>query len=26
VEGLVKAAGPEALVLVTLYSPFMCAG
>jgi uroporphyrinogen decarboxylase len=26
VGGLVKAAGPEALVLVTLYSPFMCAG
>jgi uroporphyrinogen decarboxylase len=26
VEGLVKAAGHEALVLVTLYSPFMCAG
>ena len=26
VEGLVKAAGDEALVLVTLYSPFMCAG
>jgi uroporphyrinogen decarboxylase len=26
VEGLVKAAGKEALVLVTLYSPFMCAG
>jgi uroporphyrinogen decarboxylase len=26
VEGLVKAAGQEALVLVTLYSPFMCAG
>ena len=26
VEGLVKAAGGEALVLVTLYSPFMCAG
>jgi uroporphyrinogen decarboxylase len=26
VEGLVKAAGREALVLVTLYSPFMCAG
>jgi uroporphyrinogen decarboxylase len=26
VEGLVKAAGPEALVIMTLYSPFMCAG
>lgn len=26
VEGLVKAAKPEALVLLTLYSPFMCAG
>jgi uroporphyrinogen decarboxylase len=26
VEGLVKAGGREALVLVTLYSPFMCAG
>jgi len=26
VEGLVKAAGQEALVLCTLYSPFMCAG
>ncbi len=26
VEGLVKAAKQEALVLVTLYSPFMCAG
>ena len=26
VRGLVKAAKPEALVLVTLYSPFMCAG
>jgi len=26
VDGLVKAAGQEALVLVTLYSPFMCAG
>jgi uroporphyrinogen decarboxylase len=26
VEGLVKAAGHDALVLVTLYSPFMCAG
>jgi uroporphyrinogen decarboxylase len=26
VEGLVKAARSEALVLVTLYSPFMCAG
>jgi uroporphyrinogen decarboxylase len=26
VEGLVKAAGREALVLCTLYSPFMCAG
>jgi uroporphyrinogen decarboxylase len=26
VEALVKAAGREALVLVTLYSPFMCAG
>lgn len=26
VEGLVKAAKAEALVLVTLYSPFMCAG
>ncbi len=26
VAGLVKAAGQEALVLVTLYSPFMCAG
>jgi len=26
VEGLVKAAKREALVLVTLYSPFMCAG
>jgi uroporphyrinogen decarboxylase len=26
VEGLVKAAKDEALVLVTLYSPFMCAG
>jgi uroporphyrinogen decarboxylase len=26
VQGLVKAAKPEALVLMTLYSPFMCAG
>jgi len=26
VEGLVKAARQDALVLVTLYSPFMCAG
>lgn len=26
VEGLVKAAGKEAPVIVTLYSPFMCAG
>ena len=26
VEGLVKAAKPEALIIVTLYSPFMCAG
>jgi uroporphyrinogen decarboxylase len=26
VGGLVKAAKPEALVLMTLYSPFMCAG
>jgi uroporphyrinogen decarboxylase len=26
VEGLVKAAKKEALVLMTLYSPFMCAG
>jgi len=26
VEGLVKAAKKEALVLLTLYSPFMCAG
>jgi len=26
VEGLVKAAKPEALVIQTLYSPFMCAG
>ena len=26
VEGLVKAARKEALVIVTLYSPFMCAG
>lgn len=26
VEGLVKAARPEALVIQTLYSPFMCAG
>jgi uroporphyrinogen decarboxylase len=26
VEGLVKAAKKEALVIVTLYSPFMCAG
>lgn len=26
VEGLVKAAKSEALVVVTLYSPFMCAG
>jgi uroporphyrinogen decarboxylase len=26
VEGLVKAAGQDALVLVTLYSTFMCAG
>jgi uroporphyrinogen decarboxylase len=26
VEGLVEAAGHEALVLCTLYSPFMCAG
>ena len=26
VDALVKAAGREALVLVTLYSPFMCAG
>jgi uroporphyrinogen decarboxylase len=26
VEGLVKVAKPEALVILTLYSPFMCAG
>jgi uroporphyrinogen decarboxylase len=26
VEGLVKAAGSDALVIMTLYSPFMCAG
>lgn len=26
VEGLVKAAKPEALVILTLYSPYMCAG
>ena len=26
VRGLVKAAKKEALVLITLYSPFMCAG
>jgi uroporphyrinogen decarboxylase len=26
VEGLVKAAGGKAVLLVTLYSPFMCAG
>jgi len=26
VEGLVREAGKEALVVVTLYSPFMCAG
>ncbi len=26
VEGLVKAAKAEALVIITLYSPFMCAG
>jgi len=26
VKGLVKAAGKEALVLITLYSPYMCAG
>jgi len=26
VEGLVKEAGQEALVIMTLYSPFMCAG
>lgn len=26
VDGLVQAAGSEALVVVTLYSPFMCAG
>jgi len=26
VEGIVKAAKPEALVIITLYSPFMCAG
>ena len=26
VEGLVKAAGKEAVVIQTLYSPFMCAG
>lgn len=26
VEGLVKAAKKEALVIITLYSPFMCAG
>ena len=26
VEGLVKAAKKEALVIMTLYSPFMCAG
>jgi len=26
VDGLVKEAKPDALVLVTLYSPFMCAG
>ena len=26
VKGIVEAAKPEALVLVTLYSPFMCAG
>jgi uroporphyrinogen decarboxylase len=25
-EGLVKAAGQDALVIMTLYSPFMCAG
>ncbi len=25
-EGLVKAAGKDALVIMTLYSPFMCAG
>ncbi|HEX2908754.1 MAG TPA: uroporphyrinogen decarboxylase family protein [Phototrophicaceae bacterium] len=25
IEGLVKAAKPEALILVTLYSPYMCA-
>jgi uroporphyrinogen decarboxylase len=26
VEGLVKAAGKDALIIMTLYSPFMCAG
>lgn len=26
VDGLVKAAGKEAVVMITLYSPFMCAG
>ena len=26
VEGMVKAAGKEAVVVLTLYSPFMCAG
>lgn len=26
VEGLIQAAGKDALVIVTLYSPFMCAG
>jgi uroporphyrinogen decarboxylase len=26
IDGLVKAAGQEALVLITLYSPYMCAG
>ena len=25
-RGLVKAVGKEALVLMTLYSPYMCAG
>ncbi len=26
VDGMVQALGPEAVVIVTLYSPFMCAG
>jgi uroporphyrinogen decarboxylase len=26
VDGIVQALGPEAVVIVTLYSPFMCAG